>query len=667
MFDLNTKFKPAGDQPQAIADLVKFLKDGARDNVLLGVTGSGKTFTMANIIAELKRPALIMAHNKTLAGQLYEEFKEFFPDAAVEYFVSYYDYYQPEAYVPRSDTYIEKTASVNEQIDRLRHAATRALFERRDVIIIASVSCIYGIGDPETYSQMVIPIEVGDTLDREALLSQLVNLQYTRNDHAFYRGTFRAKGDTVDIYPSHLEDEAWRITMFDDEIEQISSFDPLTGEKTKDLERVTIYANSHYVVPKPAIETAIKRIREELKVRLPELDGQGKLLESQRLNERTTFDLEMMATTGFCNGIENYSRHLTGRAPGDPPPTLFDYFPNDGLVFVDESHVTVPQIGAMQKGDFHRKSTLVDYGFRLPSAVDNRPLKFEEWDGLRPQTIYVSATPAKHELELAGEHLTEQVVRPTGLVDPIVEIKPVEGQVDDLMAEVQNTIAKQQRVLVTTLTKKMAEQLTDYLHENGIRVRYLHSDIETLERAEIVRDLRLGAFDVLVGINLLREGLDIPEVGLVAILDADKEGFLRSATSLIQTIGRAARNVDGRAVLYADNMTDSMKVAIAEGERRRAKQLAHNEEHGITPQSVSKAVRDGLQLGDSKDGTSKQAKRTAQKQARKMGLTDLPAEISSLRKAMQIAAEELEFEEAAKLRDRLHELEELHLKMGGSA
>ena len=661
-YDFKSTFKPAGDQPAAIDKLVTGVNDGVRDQVLLGVTGSGKTFTMANIIKETGRPALIMAHNKTLAAQLYEEFKEFFPNNEVGYFVSYYDYYQPEAYVPRSGTYIEKTSSVNEQIDRMRHAATRATFEHREVVTIASVSCIYGIGDPETYSQMMIPLEVGDTIERDALLQRLIELQYTRNETAFYRGTFRAKGDTVDIYPSHLEDSAWRLSFFDDEIEEIQAFDPLTGESQEKLQWAKIYANSHYVVPKPALRTAIEKIKTELNERVPQLEAEGKLVEAQRLNERTQYDIEMLSSIGFCSGIENYSRHLTGRAPGEAPPTLFDYFPEDTLVFVDESHVSVPQIGGMFKGDRARKNTLVEYGFRLPSALDNRPMMFEEWDERRGQAIYVSATPGDWEMDLAGDHVAEQVVRPTGLLDPITEIRPVEGQIDDLMAEVQKVTKQGFRTLVTTLTKKMAEQLTDYLHENGVKVRYLHSDVDTLERAEIIRDLRLGAFDVLVGINLLREGLDIPEVALVAILDADKEGFLRSTTSLIQTIGRAARHVDGKAILYADNMTDSMKAAIAECDRRRAKQIAHNEAHGITPTSINKAVREGLQqVETNKQKANKKGKYAAEQKKRKLGISDIPKEIEALRKEMHKAATDLEFERAAEIRDRIHDLEQLEL------
>lgn len=661
-FSFESAYKPAGDQPKAIADLLGFIENNQRDNVLLGVTGSGKTFTMANIIKETGRPAIIMAHNKTLAAQLYEEFREFFPENAVEYFVSYYDYYQPEAFVPRSGTYIEKTAQVNEQIDRMRHSATRAFLERRDVIVIASVSCIYGIGDRESYAMMTFGLKQGDTLDRELLLKKLVELQYTRNETAFERGTFRTKGDVIDIFPSHLDEEAWRIELFDDEIERIYAFDALTGTKLRTMEYVTVYPNSHYVVPKPALHRAMESIKVELKERLAYLEGQGKLLEAQRLNERTMFDLEMMGSLGYCSGIENYSRHLSGRAPGEAPPTLFDYVPPDALLFVDESHVTVPQVGGMYKGDRARKETLVEYGFRLPSALDNRPLMFEEWDARRPQTIYVSATPATYERKLAGNNITEQVVRPTGLVDPEVIIKPVEGQVDDVMQEIKATTERGFRTLVTTLTKKMAEQLTDYLHEHGVKVRYLHSDIDTLERAEIIRDLRLGAFDVLVGINLLREGLDIPEVALVAILDADKEGFLRSTTSLIQTVGRAARNVEGKAVLYADRMTDSINNMLAECNRRRTRQLAYNAECGITPKTTVRAISDGIiGEGGKSPAQAKHKQRHAQKQVRKLGIKDLPKEIETLRKDMLKAAENLDFETAAALRDRIKELEALEL------
>ncbi|MGB1149780.1 MAG: excinuclease ABC subunit UvrB, partial [Alphaproteobacteria bacterium] len=573
--EIVSDFEPAGDQPQAIGDLLEGLGNGDRDSVLLGVTGSGKTFTMAHVIQTLQRPTLIMAHNKTLAAQLYGEMKEFFPNNAVEYFVSYYDYYQPEAYVPRSDTYIDKEATINEQIDRMRHSATRALFERRDVIIVASVSCIYGMGAPETYAAMTLLLEVGAEIPQKEMLRRFVELQYRRNDVGFQRGTFRVRGDSIEIFPAHLEDRAWRLSLFGDEIEGIWEIDPLTGEKTAELEKARLYANSHHVTPKPTIMQAVKQIKTDLGLRLEELESEGKLLEAQRLQQRCTFDLEMMEATGVCAGIENYSRYLTGRAPGEPPPTLFEYLPDDALLIVDESHVSVPQIGAMFKGDRARKVTLSDYGFRLPSCQDNRPLKFEEWDAMRPQTVYVSATPNTWELERTGGVFAEQVIRPTGLLDPPCLIRPTDNQVDDLIAECQETVAAGYRVLVTTLTKRMAEDLTDYLNEAGLKVRYIHADVDTLERIEIIRDLRLGVYDVLVGINLLREGLDMPEVSLVAILDADKEGFLRSERSLIQTIGRAARNVNGTAILYADRITESMKKAIGETERRRAKQMAH--------------------------------------------------------------------------------------------
>lgn len=664
-FKLNSPYKPAGDQPKAIEKLVEGVHQQAKDQVLLGVTGSGKTYTMAKIIEETGKPALILAHNKILAAQLYEEFKEFFPDNAVEYFVSYYDYYQPEAYVPRSDTYIEKTASVNEQIDRMRHSATRALFEREDVIIVASVSCIYGIGDPESYSEMVIPVAAGDTIERDALMKRLVELQYTRHDMDFQRGAFRTKGDTLDIYPSHLEDAAWRLMFFDDEIEDIYEFDPLTGKKIRNLESINIYANSHYVVPKPTVLKAFKGIKEELVDWLPRLENEQKLLEAQRLKERTTYDLEMIQATGFCNGIENYSRHLTGRAPGEPPPTLFDYLPKDALLFVDESHVTVPQIGGMSKGDAARKQTLVDFGFRLPSARDNRPLKFEEWDARRPQTVYVSATPQNYELELSKDHVAEMIVRPTGLVDPEMEMRPVEGQIDDLMEEVHKVNKAGYRTLVTTLTKRMAEQLTDYLHENGIKVRYMHSDIDAIERMEIIRDLRLGTFDVLVGINLLREGLDIPEVGLVAILDADKEGFLRSATSLIQTVGRAARNVDGRVIFYADHMTKSLQATFEECNRRREIQIAYNKEHNITPTSAKREIKTVVEKESEKAEEQSRMINLAKGELNKKGEVDIAKDIAALKKEMLTAAENLEFELAAELRDRVRELEEVHMKFGG--
>jgi excinuclease ABC subunit B len=594
LFEIVSDYAPAGDQPQAIAALTQGLRTGKRDQVLLGVTGSGKTFTMAHIIANLERPALIMAHNKTLAAQLYSEMKSFFPNNAVEYFVSYYDYYQPEAYVPKSDTYIEKDASINEQIDRMRHSATRAMLERRDVIVIASVSCIYGIGSSELYSQMIVSLKTGQAVDLKELVRKLVELQYDRNDHDFHRGTFRVRGDNLDIFPSHLEDQAWRITFFGDDIEAISAFDPLTGEKLATMEQVHIYANSHYVTPKPTLEKAIGYIKEELKERLAWYRANGKLLEAERLEQRTTFDIEMLVETGMCRGIENYSRYLHGGKQGEPPPTLFQYLPDDALLFVDESHVTVPQVGGMFNGDRARKTTLVDYGFRLPSAMDNRPLKFEEWDAKRPNSVFVSATPGKWELERTGGEFIEQVIRPTGLIDPPCIVRPVAKQVDDLLAECKEVTAKGQRVLVTTLTKRMAEELTGYMEELGIKVTYLHSDVETLDRIEIIRDLRVGKYDVLVGINLLREGLDIPECGLVAILDADKEGFLRSATSLIQTIGRAARNVDGRVILYADKITNSMKIALDETSRRRAIQEAYNKKHGITPASIKKSVSEIL-------------------------------------------------------------------------
>lgn len=665
-YKLQSQYKPSGDQPQAIEKLVAGVRAGKQDQVLLGVTGSGKTFTMANIIAQTGKPALIMAHNKILAGQLYEEFKEFFPDHAVEYFVSYYDYYQPEAYVPRSGTFIEKQSTTNEQIDRMRHSATRALFERRDVIIIASVSCIYGIGDPESYSSMVVPIEVGDTLERKSFIDRLVELQYSRNDMVLSRGTFRARGEVIEVFPSHLEDAAWRLEFFDDEVERITVFDPLTGHKIQTHERVVIYPNSHYVVPKPQLNGAIENIKVELEQTLQDMEKNNRLVEAQRLNERTTFDLEMMKTMGFCSGIENYSRHLSGRKQGESPPTLFDYLPDDALLFVDESHVSVPQVRGMSRGDRARKQTLVEHGFRLPSALDNRPLTFEEWDERRPQTVYVSATPAAWELERAGGELVEQVIRPTGLVDPIIEVRPAEGQVDDLMAEIAQVVAKGLRVMATTLTKKMAEQLTDYLTENGIAVRYMHADIEALERAEIIRDLRLKKFDVLIGINLLREGLDIPELGVIAILDADKEGYLRSSTALIQTIGRAARNVEGRAILYADKITDSMKRAMDETQRRREIQEAHNMEHGITPKGIVKSIKNYLERDRKTDDGEKKGKgvksafelKVAEEQAQ-MEAADLS--IEKLRKQMVEAAENLEFEKAAALRDQLRKREEKEL------
>ncbi|GAB0118237.1 excinuclease ABC subunit UvrB [Acidisoma sp. 7E03] len=654
-----SEFEPNGDQPAAIRDLVAGAEAGERDQVLLGVTGSGKTFTMAKVIESLQRPTLILAPNKTLAAQLYAEMKSFFPENAVEYFVSYYDYYQPEAYVPRSDTYIEKDAQINEQIDRMRHSATQAILERNDVIVVASVSCIYGIGSVETYAKMVVKLEVGGQIDRDRLAKALVELQYRRNDAAFARGTFRLRGEVVDIYPSHYEDRAWRVSLFGDEIESIAEFDPLTGQVTGALEQVTVYANSHYVTPRPTLTQAIIRIKQELKERLAELEAEGKLLEVERLSQRTTFDIEMMETTGSCKGIENYSRYLTGRAPGEPPPTFFEYLPENALLIVDESHVTVPQIGGMSRGDAARKSILAEFGFRLPSCADNRPLTFEEWERFRPQSIFVSATPGPWEMERTAGTFAEQVIRPTGLIDPVVEVRPVANQVDDLLAEVRTVRDRGGRVLVTTLTKRMAEDLTEYLTEQGVRVRYLHSDIDTLERIEIIRNLRLGVFDVLVGINLLREGLDIPECMLVAILDADKEGFLRSQTSLIQTIGRAARNVDGRVICYADHMTRSLEAAIGETERRRAKQQAWNEAHGITPTSVRKQIGEVLESVFEQDYVTVAPVKDAEV-AEFVG-RDLKSSIAEIERRMRAAAADLEFEEAARLRDELKRLEALDL------
>ena len=658
-FVMDTDFDPAGDQPTAISELSAAILGGERNQVLLGATGTGKTFTMAKVIEETQKPAIILAPNKTLAAQLYGEFKGFFPDNAVEYFVSYYDYYQPEAYVPRSDTYIEKESQINEQIDRMRHSATRALLERDDVIIVASVSCIYGIGSVETYGAMTQELIAGEIYNQREVIANLVAQQYRRNDQAFQRGTFRVRGDILEIFPAHLEDRAWRLSFFGDDLESIIEFDPLTGQKTNIFDKIRIYANSHYVTPKPTMKQAIVNIKKELKVRLDQLVADGKLLEAQRLEQRTNFDIEMLEATGVCNGIENYSRYLTGRNPGEPPPTLFEFIPDHAIVFADESHVSIPQIGGMYRGDYRRKFTLAEHGFRLPSCMDNRPLKFEEWDAMRPQSIYVSATPGKWELEQTAGIFTEQVIRPTGLLDPEVEIRPVEMQVDDLLDEVRKVSQSGYRTLVTTLTKRMAEDLTEYMHEQGIRVRYMHSDIDTIERIEILRDLRLGTFDVLVGINLLREGLDIPECGLVAILDADKEGFLRSETSLVQTIGRAARNVDGRVIMYADRITGSMERALAETNRRREKQQTYNLENGITPETVKKNVEDilaGLYKGD-----TDQSRVTANVETKLQGGSNLQAVLDGLRTDMLKAAENLEFEEAARLRDEVRRLETVEL------
>ena len=653
-FALESPFQPAGDQPAAIKEIINGFETGERNQVLLGVTGSGKTFTVAQVIQHLQRPSLVMAPNKILAAQLYSEMKEFFPHNAVEYFVSYYDYYQPEAYVPRTDTFIEKTASINEQIDRMRHSATRSMLERRDVIVVASVSCIYGIGGANTYSEMTIPLKVGQNFDKQQLMQQLIQLQYKRNDLAFVRGAFRSRGDVLDIFPSHFADRSWRLSFFGDEIESITEVDALTGEKFAQLDEIRVFANSHYVTPGPTIQQAIKKIQSELAVRLAELESAGKLLEAQRLSQRTKFDIEMMQATGSCASIENYSRYLTGRNPGEPPPTLFEYLPKDALLFVDESHVSVPQIGGMYKGDRARKEVLSEHGFRLPSCKDNRPLMFEEWNSYRPQTLFISATPGPWELDQTQGVFVEQLIRPTGLVDPICIIKPCDHQVDDLMEECRQTVGQGFRVLVTTLTKKMAEALTEYLIEANMRVRYLHSDIETLERIEIIRGLRSGEFDILVGINLLREGLDIPECGLVAILDADKEGFLRSKTSLIQTIGRAARNVEGRVILYADKLTGSLKGALEETERRRNKQLAHNAAHGITPETIKKTISSSLDLREKQEPLDSPLKNLSPKQLEKKK--------NQLLKDMKAAAGNLEFEKAASLRDELRSLEDMEIQ-----
>ncbi|MBN8606856.1 MAG: excinuclease ABC subunit UvrB [Caulobacterales bacterium] len=678
-FKLVSDYEPAGDQPSAIAELVEGIRKNDQDQVLLGVTGSGKTFTMAKVIETVQRPALILAPNKTLAAQLYGEFKNFFPENAVEYFVSYYDYYQPEAYVPRTDTYIEKESNINEQIDRMRHAATRAILERDDVIIVASVSCIYGIGSVETYTSMTFTVKAGDMIDSQELIRNLVATHYKRNEAGFARGMFRVRGDTVELWPAHLDDRCWRFSFFGEELEAIDEFDPLTGRKTGSLPAVKVYANSHYVTPKMTLQQAVEQIKLELDQRLVQFKAEGKLLEAQRLEQRVNFDMEMMLATGSCAGIENYSRYLTGRKPGEPPPTMFEYIPNNALVFTDESHVTVPQIGGMYKGDFNRKRTLSEYGFRLPSCMDNRPLKFEEWDAMRPQSIHVSATPGPWELDRTGGVFAEQVIRPTGLIDPPVEVRPVQAhghsQVDDVIAEVKEAAKKDLRSLVTVLTKRMAEDLTEYMHEQGVRVRYMHSDIDTVERIEIIRDLRLGAFDVLVGINLLREGLDIPECGLVAILDADKEGFLRSETSLVQTIGRAARNVDGKVILYADKITGSMERAMAETTRRRDKQAAYNLEHGITPQSIKSHIKDILDSVYEKDSLTidprdpMSFKRGAGLKERKGVREDstpfighnIKSYIADLEKQMKDAAADLEFETAARLRDEIKKLQTTEL------
>ena len=652
-FYLESDYKPMGDQPTAISELVAGVNDGHQSQVLLGVTGSGKTFTMANVIAELGRPALIMAPNKILAAQLYTEMKSFFPRNHVEYFVSYYDYYQPEAYMPTTDTYIDKDASINEQLDRMRHSATRAMLEERDVVVVSSVSSIYGMGSPEQYAGMKLVLNAGDVMSVRDVMRALVDIQYKRNDTAFERGTFRVRGDTLDLFPSHSQDRGWKLSFWGDEIEEIWEFDTLTGAKLQKLDRVAVYPNTHYATPMPSVLQALTQIRADLKERLEFFHENMKYIEEQRLRERVNFDIEMMESTGTCRGVENYSRYLSGRLPGQPPPTLFEYLPKDAVLFIDESHVTVPQIGAMSRGDRARKETLSQYGFRLPACVDNRPLTFDEWDMLRPQTIFVSATPAEWELAQANGIVSEQVIRPTGLLDPVCEVHPISNQVDDLLDAVKSVSG---RVLVTTLTKKMAEQLTDYLNENGVRAKYLHSDIETLERIELLRELRMGKFDVLVGINLLREGLDVPECELVAIMDADKEGFLRSTRSLIQTIGRAARNANGRVILYADKITDSMRAALDETTRRREKQMAYNAEHGIVPKTVTKAIF--AEVGDTQEKTDKARKFVYDKSGGVMDADSIRREIKKLTQQMKQAAEDLEFERAAEIRDALHKLED---------
>jgi len=655
-FQIHSKFQPSGDQPHAINSLVDGLKEGKRDQVLLGVTGSGKTYTMAKIIENSQRPAIILAPNKTLAAQLYGEFKSFFPDNSVEYFVSYYDYYQPEAYVARTDTYIEKDASINEQIDKMRHSATRSLIEKDDIIIVASVSCIYGIGPLDVYAEMTEKIQVNKNIDLRGLISRLVELQYKRNDLNFFRGTFRVKGDILEIFPAHFDDRAWRISFFGNEIELISEFDPLTGEVFNDIEEITIFANSHYITPKPTLDTAIKQIKVDLKNRLEFFNSENKLLEAQRLEQRTIFDLEMINTTGTCAGIENYSRYLSGRKEGQPPPTLFEYMPENAIVFIDESHVTIPQLGAMYKGDLSRKENLSEYGFRLPSCKDNRPLNFNEWNFMRSQTIYVSATPGKWELGQTDGKFIEQIIRPTGLIDPITEIRPVKNQVEDIIGEIESVSKNNQRVLITVLTKKMAEDLTEYIHEKGIKVRYLHSDIDTIERIEIIRDLRKGVFDVLIGINLLREGLDIPECSLVAILDADKEGFLRSETSLTQTIGRAARNVNGRVILYADKVTNSISRALNETERRREKQKIYNDDNNITPETIKSNINDLDYSIYEKDYYDISINSEIVNDSE-----SLEKKLDRLRKEMVEAASDLEFEKAAKIRDEIKKINNSNL------